>query len=347
MSHIGTLPDTSGDDFSKSESVTLPTSFLEELTTRITKAVLQTHLSSSSGPTKSNISKELNQAPSIRFNGRNYWLWTQMVDVYLSSKKKMGYITGAIKRPNEADDDYEKWHTEDAMVRNWLLNSLEPSHLANFVGLRTAKDVWDGVRVGFFDASDGTQLYELQMRVWGLKQAGGSLEEYYNTLVALWREIDYRRPCKLKNPEDIKENNLVTQQDRIHILLGGLDNRLDSIRAEILRLRPLPTVEEAFGLVRREDVRQGIMGGKMNTSNNSMAMLAQGNLSLQFSMFSNSTNGSFSASRQDKMVVSSEFDSTQGVVSRGGATVPSGINLNQAMHQIGSAPVALATAAYT
>jgi hypothetical protein len=35
--------------------------------------------------------------------------------------------------------------------------------MCNFVSLSTAKDVWDTIRVGFFDLSDNSQLYELQI----------------------------------------------------------------------------------------------------------------------------------------------------------------------------------------
>lgn len=153
------------------KTITLPTDFLDALTDKITKMILQTAGPSSTlatlppPSTKGTISEELNQAPSVKFDGKNYWLWAQTVNIYLDSKKKLGYINGKTNKPMEDDIEFEKWHTEDAMVRNWLLNSLEPVHLGNFVSLPTTKDVWDAIKVEFFYLSDSSQLYELQMRV--------------------------------------------------------------------------------------------------------------------------------------------------------------------------------------
>jgi Retrotransposon gag protein len=134
--------------------------------------------------------------------------------------------------------------------------------------------VWDAIKTAFFDENDGTQIYELQMRVRGYTQSGGSLEEYYNTLQRLWREIDIRRPNKNVCFTDIENRNQEILEERLYIFLGGLDQRLDNIRAEILRTKPFPTIEEAFARVRREDVRQTVMTGRADNSN-PMAMIAR------------------------------------------------------------------------
>jgi hypothetical protein len=214
-----------------SKTITLLANFLDALTDKITKMTLQNAMPSftcATTPAKITVSEELNQTPSVKFDGKN---------IYIDSKKKLGYITGKIKMPKEDESEFQKWHNEDAMVRNWLLNSFEPVHLGNFVSLPTAKDVWDAIRVKFFDLSNNSQLYELQMRVWSLKQGRTSLENFYNTLYVLWREIDFRRPNEVNSPKDAKKYNEIAQQDRLHIFFGGLDNRLDNVRSEILRMR--------------------------------------------------------------------------------------------------------------
>ena len=77
-----------------------------------------------------------------------------------------------------------------------------------------------------------------------LRQNGGSLEIYYNTLQGLWREVDFRRP----NPceEDILVYKFAVQEDRVYMFLDRLDDRLDNIRADTLRMQPFPTVEQAY-----------------------------------------------------------------------------------------------------
>ncbi|KAJ0017590.1 hypothetical protein Pint_11215 [Pistacia integerrima] len=113
----------------------------------------------------------------IKLNETNYALWSQVVEVYISGKDKLGYINGDIPQPSSTDPTFRKWRTDNAIVK-----------------------------------------------VTRLKQAGGSLEKYYNDLQGLWREIDFRRP----NPMECA-------------------------------LRPFPTLEQAYAHVRREALRQSVM----------------------------------------------------------------------------------------
>ncbi|RVW28069.1 hypothetical protein CK203_097961 [Vitis vinifera] len=92
-----------------------------------------------------------------------------------------------------------------------------------------------------------------------MKQAGGSIEKYYNDLQGLWREIDFRCPNLMKCARDIQKYNSTLQEDRVYVFLDGLDDRLDKIRSDVLQLQPFPTVEQAYAHVRREDIRQAVM----------------------------------------------------------------------------------------
>jgi hypothetical protein len=92
------------------KTITLSTDFLDALTDKITKMVLQTTTPSSTSATtspsaKSTIFEELNQTLSIKFD---YWLWAQTVNIYLDSKKKLSYITEKIKMPKEDDAEFER-----------------------------------------------------------------------------------------------------------------------------------------------------------------------------------------------------------------------------------------------
>ena len=49
------------------------------------------------------------------------------------------------------------------------------------------------------------------------------------------------------------------QEDRVYTFFYGLDDKLDNIRSDVLQLKPLPTVEQAYAHVRREAMRQAVM----------------------------------------------------------------------------------------
>lgn len=196
---------------------------------------------------------------SIKLDGSNYGLWSQVVEMYISGKDKLGYINGDYPQPPETDPSFRKWRTENAMVKGWLINSMDHSLVVNFIRYPTAKQVWDSAATTYFDGTDTSQVYELKRRVSRMKQVGGSIEKYYNDLQGLWREIDFRRPNPMKCAIDIKSYNSILQEERVYTFLDGLDDRLDHVRSDVLRLKPFPSIEQAYAHVRREDLRQSVM----------------------------------------------------------------------------------------
>ncbi|KAJ0089835.1 hypothetical protein Patl1_14911 [Pistacia atlantica] len=165
----------------------------------------------------------------IKLNETNYALWSQVVEMYISSKDKLGYINGDIPQPSSIDPTFRKWRTDNAIVKGWLINSMDPSLIGNFIRFPTAK------------------------------LAGGSLEKYYNDLQGLWCEIDLRRPNPMECAIDIQHYNLILQEDRVYVFLDGLDDRLDKIRGDVLQLRPFLTVEQAYAHVHYEALCQSVM----------------------------------------------------------------------------------------
>ena len=211
---------------------------------------------------------------SIKLDGSNYGLWSQVVEMFISGKDKLGYINGDYPQPLETDPSFRRWHTENAMVKGWLINSMDHSLVVNFISYPTAKQVWDFVATTYFDGTDTSQVYELRRRVSQMKQAGGSIEKYYNDLQGLWREIDFCRPNPiLKCSIDIQSYNSMLQEERVYIFLDGLADRLDHVRSDVLRLKPFPSIEQAYAHIRREDLRQSMMisGAKVVTSGAVMA----------------------------------------------------------------------------
>ncbi|KAG6768521.1 hypothetical protein POTOM_027442 [Populus tomentosa] len=226
---------------------------LEDLTTRMTQALRQS----------------LNQTPAvtydtaapiaIKLNGTNYALWSQIVEMYISGKDKLGYINGDLPQPELNDPTFRRWRTENSIVKGWLINSMDPSLVGNFIRFPTAKQVWESIATTYFDGNDKSQVYDLKRRVTRMKQNGESIEGYYNCLQGLWREIDYRRPNPMECAIDVQRHNTLLQEDRVYVFLDGLDDRLDKIRSDVLQLQLFPSVEQAYAYVRREDIRQSVM----------------------------------------------------------------------------------------
>jgi gag-polypeptide of LTR copia-type/Retrotransposon gag protein len=170
----------------------VPLEFIKELMVTLTELFLQNQpkpqLSSLA------VAERSNSHITVKFDGRKYRMWSHMVEVHLKSKNKLGHVSGSRSAPRPEEPEYKQWEMDDNTMKAWLLNSISYELLSNFFFFPTTKEVLDAIKNTFFDESDNTQIYELQMRLRGCTQSGRSLKEYYNTLQRLWREIDLRRP---------------------------------------------------------------------------------------------------------------------------------------------------------
>ncbi|KAK0592717.1 hypothetical protein LWI29_024180 [Acer saccharum] len=177
------------------------TSILTELTNRMAEVLTK---ASTPTPTPTLTFDTSAALIGTKLDGTNYALWSQVVEMYISGKDKLGYINGDFPQPLQTDPSFKKWRTDNAIVKGWLINSMDPLLIGNFIRFSTAKLVWDSIATTFFDGSDTSQVYDLRRRVSRLKQTGGSLEKYYNDLQGLWREIDFRRPNPMICAADIQ-----------------------------------------------------------------------------------------------------------------------------------------------
>ncbi|KAI4356997.1 hypothetical protein L6164_000975 [Bauhinia variegata] len=59
----------------------------------------------------------------------------------------------------------------------------------------------------------------------------------------------------MKDPDDVAAYRQSVERIRVHIFLAGLEKAFNPIRKEILRQDPLPSLEECYVFVRREDIR--------------------------------------------------------------------------------------------
>ncbi|XP_078150031.1 uncharacterized protein LOC144545316 [Carex rostrata] len=213
----------------------------------------------------------------VKFDGTNFGLWSQTVELYVKGKERTRHLTGVPPPPLSTEPTYQKWEMDDTIVKGWLINSLETRLRGSFIRNPTARDVWKAVATTFYDGNDAAQVLALNRKVFRTKQIGRSVEEYYNELQGLWQEIDFRRPNPMIYPEEIEKFNKFMQETRVYMFLDGLDDRLDRVRADVVQTVPFPTVEQAYARVRQEATRQGVMlKGGDEVSQPSMAMISKG-----------------------------------------------------------------------
>ena len=60
---------------------------------------------------------------SVKLNGRNYSLWSQVVTMYVKGRDKLQHIIGKPAPPQSHDALFPKWDIDDTVVKGWLINS--------------------------------------------------------------------------------------------------------------------------------------------------------------------------------------------------------------------------------
>ncbi|CAL9011737.1 unnamed protein product, partial [Prunus brigantina] len=115
----------------------------------------------------------------FKLNGSNYEIWASMIELHATTQGKLGYLTSNADAPDSQDPQLGKWKIADAIVKSWMLRTMEPSLLNMFHTLPTAKEIWDAVNQMFYDGSDISQLYELRCEATRLKKKGCHVSAYF------------------------------------------------------------------------------------------------------------------------------------------------------------------------
>ena len=84
---------------------------LDELTVKMQQALIQTQTSTHLNSDNYGIQM------GIKLDGQNYALWSQVMEMYITRKDKLGYILGDIPQPEPIDPTLRKWRTENAVVK--------------------------------------------------------------------------------------------------------------------------------------------------------------------------------------------------------------------------------------
>ncbi|KAJ8768637.1 hypothetical protein K2173_023541 [Erythroxylum novogranatense] len=197
---------------------------------------------------------------SVVLDETNFSLWSQLMEMRIGARNKIGYLTGEMVKPATNDSSYATWTTDNNKVKIRLIDSMSPHLLQRFIRLATAKEIWEAVAKTFYDGSNETCLFELNQKSFMTKQNGQPLPTYYNELVANFQEIDHRMAMQENTTTGVVHMHSVMARLRVHIFLSGLGAEFDQVRGEILRKDPKLDLENTYAYVRREAQLRQIMG---------------------------------------------------------------------------------------
>ncbi|GMY19494.1 hypothetical protein FCV25MIE_14733, partial [Fagus crenata] len=189
----------------------------------------------------------------------HYFAWSQFVKLYVTGKRKLGYLTGEKIKPAISDPSFSTWVEENAMLMSWLLNSMTPDINASFLRLPTAHDICDAVAQTYFTGNDASQIYELRRKAHETHQQGKSLASYFSALQTIWQELDFLNPYDMESTKDTTMLKKRIENERVYDFLAGLDPGFDQIREQVLAQDPTPNLRSTYAFFRQEELRQAAM----------------------------------------------------------------------------------------
>ena len=146
-------------------------------------------------------------------------MWSRLMSLAIKGRAKLRHITAS--PPKEDVPEYQKWQEADSVVITWIIENIESDLVTEYLDYPTARELWKGIEATYSSGQDQLQVYDLPVRGYNIKQGGLSIEKFYNTLQAIWKEVDRRMSNPIVCSDDITTHNRLLQQSRLYQFLQG------------------------------------------------------------------------------------------------------------------------------
>lgn len=191
------------------------------------------------------------------------------MQIALSAKKKMSLVDGSYSEPDKDSNMHALWSRANDMVISWIFNVVSDEISNSLSYVASANDVWNELAQRFA-AIDGHKVFNLEKELHKLEQGTDSVEIDYHKLKGLWDELNAidattacTCPCKcgFKGTHEKKE-----ERKQLMRFILNLHESYANVKGQILLMKPLPTVNEAYNMVRQDQTqRQGYIPSMSST----------------------------------------------------------------------------------
>lgn len=138
------------------------------------------------------------------------------------------------------------------MVISWILNTLSREISNSVIYASTSEALWTELN-DRYGQSSGVRLYQLQKELCDLSQGNDDIATYFAKMKSAWDELVAvsllpsctcgAGPLLLKHEED----------QRLFQFLMGLNPSYDVVRGNILMMKPIPSINQAYALLIQEE----------------------------------------------------------------------------------------------
>ncbi|KAF3787234.1 hypothetical protein EJ110_NYTH23593 [Nymphaea thermarum] len=199
------------------------------------------------------------QVTSIRLNKDNYLSWSAALEIGITSRGRLPYITGEKPAPSKTDPGWATWALEDSQVKIWIISFVSADIQPLILRKLTSYDMWTVLARMYGFKRRVLRTYQIKRSIYSLKQGDLSVASFYAALKTKWEELDYHVNDDWKCGSDHELYWQKEWMDRTFIFLGGLRDEFESIRSQILNCDETPGIEEVYARVESEEQRRQVM----------------------------------------------------------------------------------------
>ncbi|CAH9116970.1 unnamed protein product [Cuscuta epithymum] len=188
----------------------------------------------------------------------NYREWTTAMRNAFRAKRKVGFLDGTIKRPEDNIQDSEDWDTVNSMLVGWMMTAVEPGLRTNLTYMESARDFWEDLK-SRFAVGDPMRIHELKESIRLCRQDGQTIAMYFGRLKALWDDYEGYRimpQCKCDGCTcDLNKIYLKQiEREKTHEFLMGLDREpFGALRSNLLSQDALPGLTKVYNIMVQEE----------------------------------------------------------------------------------------------
>ncbi|KAF3775651.1 hypothetical protein EJ110_NYTH49941 [Nymphaea thermarum] len=226
-----------------------------------------------------NASKAENVVTSIRLTKDNYLSWSAALEIGITSRGRLSYITSDKPAPLKSDPQWATWALEDRQVKVWIISSVSSNIQPLILRKLTSFDMWTVLAKMYGRKKRHLRTYQIKRSIYSLTQGDLSVAAFYAALKTKWEELDYHVTDEWKCGSDHSlywENEWM---DRTFLFLGGLRDEFESIRSQILNGDEIPGIEEVYARVESEEQRRQVM--HLTTGNAPSAFVSRASRTVQ------------------------------------------------------------------
>ncbi|KAL5579742.1 hypothetical protein UlMin_012184 [Ulmus minor] len=141
---------------------------------------------------------------------------------------------------------------------SWIIYVVSKEIAESVLYIDNAFDVWIDLHEQFHQ-SNGPRIFQIKQQLNNLSQGSADISSYFTKLKALWAEFKEFRPISNCTYGALKELMEFQNQEYVLQFLMGLNDSYSHVRAQILMLDPLPSINKVFSLVIQEERQRGLI----------------------------------------------------------------------------------------